>query len=372
MTNSIDDTQPRSPFDTPPHGQPPLILPDEEDTSSGGPGCLTWSIIGSVGVGFALVIVLLAGAAGWTSGQRQAQQLATATQQAEIQDQLGRIPGDVSSGNTVLLAARLEFLATQTPGVAGLPELVQTATALYNDSLPTTTPSPTVTPEAATEIATEAPEFEPTIQSSNGGYDLAALLEQAQSALRLGQYAEAVDLLKVIEAVDPTYEAATVRGYMLEALSTQALRLFRGDGNLAEAILLTDEAEQYGLSAESELRFESYVAALYLNARSKIGTSYPEAIQALSEAYRVAPQYRNGELRNLLFSQYVAYGDAWAVEGNHCAAVGQYQNALNLRNDGGVSAKRDSSQTFCEQGTPVPLPGSEGVAPVGVPATPSN
>jgi hypothetical protein len=43
-----------------------------------------------------------------------------------------------------------------------------------------------------------------------------------------------------------------------------------------------------------------------------------------------------------------------------------------MLNDGGVSAKRNSSQTLCEQGTPIPLPGSEGVAPVGVPATPSN
>jgi tetratricopeptide (TPR) repeat protein len=253
-------------------------------------------------------------------------------------------------------------------------ELMQTATAVYSNTLPTATPPASMTPEATQEQTAEstAPAFEPTIASDDNGYDLAALLDQAQTALRLGQYTEAVDLLQVVEAIDPNYERATVRGYMLEALSTQALRIFRSEGNLAEGILLTDEAEQYGLSAESELRFESYVAALYLNAKSKIGTGYPAAIQALTEAYQVAPEYRNGELRSLLFGQYVAYGDAWAIEGNHCAAVGQYQNALNMLNDGGVSAKRNSSQTLCEQGTPVPLPGSEGVAPVGVPATPSN
>ena len=369
--STSDDTQPRSPFDTPPHGQPPVLPPDDE---SSGPGCLLWGIVGAVGLGFALLIVVLAGAAGWTSGQRQAQDFATATQVAEIQDQLNRIPGDIANGNAVLLAARLDFLATQTPGVAGLPELMETATAVYLGALPTATIPPTATPEATLATPVETAVFEPQIEDTNGGYDLADLLEQARTALRLGQYAEAVDLLKVIEAVDATYERATVRGMILEALSTQALRIFRGGGNLAEGILLTDEAEQYGLSPDSELLYERYVAALYLDAKSKIGTSYPAAIQALSAAYSTAPNYRNGELRRLLFDQYVAYGDAWVAEGNHCAAVSQYQNALNVLNDGGVSAKRSTAETLCQQGTPIPLESGDGqqIAPVGVPVTPSN
>ena len=371
MTNLPDNTQPRSPFDTPPHGQPPVTLPEDE---SSGPGCLLWGIVGAAGLGFALVIVILAGAAGWTSGQRQAQEFATATQGAEIQDQINRIPGDIANGNLVLLSARLDFLVTQTPGVSGLPELMQTATAVFLTAQPTATSPATATPEATIETIADTPVFEPQIEATNGGYDLAALLEQARTALRLGQYTEAVDLLKVIEAVDPTYERATVRGQMLEALSTQALRMFRGGGNLAEAILLADEAEQYGLPRDSDLFYERYVAALYLNAKSKIGTGYPAAIQALSEAYSTAPDYRNGELRRLLFDQYVAYGDAWVAEGNHCAAVPQYQNALNVFNDGGVSAKRSSAETLCQQGTPIPAIGGDGqpIAPVGVPVTPSN
>jgi len=371
MMNTSDDTRPRSPFDTPPHGQPPVMLPDEDDS---GPGCLLWGIVGAAGLGFALGSVILAGAAGWTSGQRQAQEYATATQGAEIQDQLNRIPGDIANGNMVLLSARLDFLATQTPGVSGLPELMQTATTVYLTALPTATVPTTTTPEATLEAVAETPVFEPQIEETNGGYDLAGLLDQARTALRLGQYTEAVDLLKVIEAVDSTYETATVRGLMLEALSTQALRIFRGGGNLAEAILLTDEAEQYGLPPDSELLFERYVATLYLNAKSKIGTGYPAAIQALSEAYSAAPNYRNGELRRLLFDQYVAYGDAWVAEGNHCAAVPQYQNALNILNDGGVAAKRSSAETLCQQGTPIPPDAGDGqpIAPVGVPATPSN
>lgn len=367
MTNTSDDTQPRPPSDTPPHGQPPIPPPD-----AGGPGCLVWGLIGAVSLGFALVIVGLAGAAGWTSGQRQAGDFANATQQAEIQDQLNRIPGDIANGNTVLLAARLEFLATQTPGVSGLPALMQTATTVYTNTLPTATLSPSATPAATLETVIETAVFEPQIDDVNGGYDLADLLEQAQMALRLGQYIEAADLLSVIEAVDPDYDSATVRGLLLEALSTQALRIFRSGGNLAEAILLVDQAEGYGLAGDSELRFERYVAVLYLNAKSKIGTGYPAAIQSLSEAYAAAPNYRNGELRRLLFDQYVAYGDAWGLEANHCAAMSQYQNALNILSDGGVSAKRSTAESLCQQGTPLPSGDGQTIAPVGVPATPSN
>lgn len=366
MASMDDHIQPVSLEETPPHGMPPV------DGEVGGPGCVLWGVVGVLALGFAIVIVALAGAAGWTSGQRQAQSFATATQQAEIQDQMNRIPGDVASGNTVLLSARLQFLATQTPGVAGLAAYMETATAVFMNMLPTETPQPTATPEAteAVFVPEETQAVEIQIETSGSGYDLPGLLEQARNAVRLGQYTDAVDLLQVIEAVDRTYESAEVRGLMLQALTAQALRLFRGGGNLAEAILLTDEAEKYGLPADSELRYESYVAALYLNARSKIGTDYGAAIRALQEAYNVAPNYRDGELRNLLFGQLVAYGDAWVAEGNPCAAVGQYQSALTIIIDGGVDAKRSNAETACQQGTPVPGPDGQSIAPIGVLPTP--
>lgn len=364
--SSVNDTQPRLPR---------VALPEEEMIDeSGGPGCFLWGLVSTLGLGFAVIIVLLAGAAGWTAGQREAQAFAAATQQAEIQDQLNRIPGDVASGNTVLLGARLQFLAAQTPGVQGLNELAVTGTAVFLNTRPTETPRPTATPEATAEVsfteATPAPGTQ--IQSSESGYDLAGLLEQARTAMTLGEYEEVVDLLQVIDAIDPGFEAATVRGLMLEALTTQALRLFRGGGNLAEAILLVDEAEKYGLPAESELRYERYVAALYLTAKSKIGTDYGAAIQALQEAYNVAPDYRNGELRSLLFGQYVAYGDAWVAEGNPCSAVPQYQSALSILNDGGVSAKLSNAETACQLGTAVPGADGQPLAPIGVPATPAS
>jgi tetratricopeptide (TPR) repeat protein len=323
--------------------------------------------------GVGLAIVLLAGAAGWTSGQRMAQDHATATQNAEINDQLVRIPGDIASGNTVLLDARIRFLATLTPGVPGVADLVQTATALYTLNRPTATPEviATATLEAAT------PTTEPEIivpQATGGAFDLAAMLQQARTAVSTAQYLDAIDLLDAIVAVDDTYERTEVRALMLEALSTQALRLFRSGSSLAEAIVLTDRAKEYGLSGDSDLHFEQYVAALYLTAKSAVGTNYPVAIQALQEVYNTAPNYL--DVQQLLFDQIVAYGDAWVAQGEYCPAASQYQNALTMFNSPAVAGKRDAAATACAQGTPapgsVPIDGGQPIAPIGVVETPTS
>jgi hypothetical protein len=86
----LEDTQPTTPISEP----PPEFIRPEEDGEPSGPGCLVWALIGIVILGVSLVIVLLAALAGWTSGQRTAQANATVTQNARIDEQLSRLPGD--------------------------------------------------------------------------------------------------------------------------------------------------------------------------------------------------------------------------------------------------------------------------------------
>lgn len=368
---SKEETQPRSPFRVPPQQPEPPFIDPEADTGRDRRGCLLYSVIGAVAVVFSLAIVLLAGAAGWTSGQRLWQEYATATQSAEINDQLARIPGDVSSRNSVMLNARVQYLATLTPGVSGMSEIIQTATALFDSLQPTTTPALAPSPTAGL-VASPTPGAQVVITPAPGGqYDLPALLQEARSMVSLGQYDEAIDLLDAIIAVDPNFERETVRALMLEALSTQALNLFRTGNALAKAINLTERAKEFGLPGDSELRFEQYIAGLYLQAKSAIGTNYPVAIQALQELYNQAPYYMDAQ--QLLFQQYVGYGDAWVAGGEYCPAVLQYQNALNLLSSAEVAAKRDNAQTICAQGTPtpgaVPLDGQTPMAPIGVPSS---
>ncbi len=372
---SPDDTQPRLPrvpAEDAAYTPPGFINPLEDDQPAGGPGCLVWGLLSLMVIGCAGLTILLSGVAGWTSGQRIAQLNAAATQDAVVAEQLNRIPQDVASGNQTLLAARLRYLATLTPGVSGLVELAQTATAVHLNALPTATPPPTETEAAILTPASLEPPTTVAPPPSGLTLDLDRLLDDAQAAVDVRDWSAAIELLDVIAAADPGYQTLTVRDLLGQALRSRALALFRSGslGDLAEAIVLTDRAAQFG--DVGELAYESYIGSLYLDALNSIGVSYPTAIAALQTVYRQVPGYR--DVAQLLFSQYMGYGDAWAAQGDFCAAAAQYQGALGVFASAEAAAKRDNAQTACAQATLNPgitLPDGtfQPIAPIGVPGT---
>lgn len=364
---TLEDTQPRL----------PLIEPEVETTRSGGPGCLLLGCIGLAGIGLAVVIVVLAGVAGWTSGSRLAGANATATRSADINEQLARFPMDVASGNVQFVDARLRYLATLTPGVPGLADLMATGTAVYLAAQPTITPTPSPTPtEAATEEATDEPfateSALPTGQ--NGSYDLAALLQEANTDVGTGQYADAYKLLDAINGIDANYEAVQVRQLLSEAVNGQARNLFNAN-KPAEAVIWATRAEDMGI-LDPNLQYELYAATLYLNAKSSVGLNYAQAIASLSELVNQGQGRYYAEAQSLLIQQYIGYGDALVADPNqgYCPAVPQYQNAVNAGGGGTASAKRDNAQSICAQATPVGQPTAapgEGSTP-GAPVPPGQ
>jgi hypothetical protein len=346
---------------------------DEPEPRSGGPGCLVIGLVGLMVIGFAGLIIALAGFAGWSSGQRIAQGNATATTNAVISDQKNRLPGDIASKNLELVQKRLEYLLTLTPGVEGVMEFAQTATAI---SLPTATPKPTAT-QPATAEATEAATSLPLVASGSATPDLTPLLSQAQTAVSSSDWDTAINTLDVIMGYDESFQTTAVRALMFEALTKKALTLYRGGdtSRLAEANQLTDRASQFGNIETSEANYESIIASLYLDATNAIGIDYNLAIRKLTALYSQAPSYR--DVFQKLLSQYIGYGDTLVAAGQPCSAVGQYQSALSLQDNAGVVAKRDAAQTACTtqatQGSGTPLPGGIapiGVAPIGAPPTP--
>ncbi len=372
MSYSIDDTQPRSPFHDDPANLTPTIRPDEEGTRRG--GCLMTGLIGGLLLLFAIAIVALSGAAGWTSGQREANVHATATQNSAISEQVQRIAGDVESGNTVLLDARVRWLATQTPGIAGVDGYVMTATALYLNTLPTATPQMTATPEATAALA-EATEEVVLTPSSTGGYDLAAILAQAQIAAASSQWKEAIDLLDVVLGADPNFERTTTRTLMQQALTAYARELYNAN-EPAQANFVVNRAEEFGPLADG-LEYERYAAELYLTASSAVGTGSPQAIQALQAVRNLGPGRYYDQSQQLLYNLYVTRGDAYMGQGDSCTAVSQYQNAVNLFASGVANGKRNAAQTACANATPTVdpnliIPSAQEIAPVGIVATPGS
>ncbi|MCL4255740.1 MAG: hypothetical protein KJ043_18430, partial [Anaerolineae bacterium] len=134
-----DDTKPRVIVSNYYGSVPP---PDDTDSDDPvpegdvrGPGCLIWAIMIPLILLLGVIIVVMAGAAGWTEGQKVANTDATATQAEFINETLRRIPTDVFLQNDYNFQLRLNALAQMTPGVPQVPELQITATALIQQQV---------------------------------------------------------------------------------------------------------------------------------------------------------------------------------------------------------------------------------------------
>lgn len=401
MPDNLDDTQPnapvqppqrgqsappqRPPNQPPPDGTPYLNPPDApygEPPQSSGPGCFVIGLIGLVAVLISLAVVGLAGTAGWTAGERIADRNATATQSVVIGQQIARIPQDVAEGNTVNLNRRLNYLETVAPNLPDVAIIQQTATALYINNLPTATPTPTVTPiptqtplPTMTTEATAPPvvevteEIVPTVDPALGGlaaqFDLNELLQEASGDAALGEYEAAYENLDIIVRIDSNFQRATVRQLMFDVLTRWARDLYTAESTLAEAIRLTNLAEEFGSLEDNPLSYERFIAELYLGATRAISAGdHLSAINRLREIIAFQGSYLGQNLNRLLFNEYVNYAQAWEFGQEYCQAVVQYNNALNLFADMTVEGRRDTAQQLCAAGlTPTPPGGATPAVP---------
>jgi hypothetical protein len=112
------------------------------------------------------------------------------------------------------------------------------------------------------------------------------------------------------------------------------------------------------------------VAELYLDATRTEGIDYATSILALRKVYGLGPGRYYDEAGRKLFAQYVAYGDAWALEGNQCNAFAQYDSALTIRSSADLTVKRDNAQTLCLQATTTP--GADGSTDNGTNSQPQT
>ncbi|MCK6576914.1 MAG: hypothetical protein L6Q98_02285 [Anaerolineae bacterium] len=373
MTDNLSDTQPIRPVN-PFAGEAPLTPTIDPEADGRGRGCFVQIVVGGILLLFALAIVALAGLAGWTNGQREGSRVIAATRESAVRAQLDEIPGDVAGVNLIVLDARIRWLATQTPAVAGLQDIMATGTALYFNSLPTATftPSPTALPSATLEAGEQT--VLPT--PAGGSYDLAAIMGQAQAAITSSQWEDAIELLDVILAVDPTYQSGQVRTLMSQSLNNFARELYNS-GQPAAANLIVARAEEFGTLAEG-LSFERYAAELYLTARAGVSTGSQTAVNALNELLGLGAGGRYyTEAQQLLYDAYIRRGDAYVGQGNPCAAMSEYQRAMGVFGSGSANGKYAAAEASCAAlSAPtadpnwVLTPGaSPPVAPIGVPGS---
>lgn len=324
----------------------------------------------------AVVIVFLAGYGGWNAGLRVARANATQTRVADILIQCEFIKRDINNGNNPdLIQRRFDDLSQQTPAPDCITQLAPSATAYAIANRSTPTPTVTPSPSLTVEIVSRTPN---ATQSTDNNFDIAGLLDEAQSQVALAQWQDAISTLDAIIALDPNYEKARVERLLFQSLTSQANLLYQS-GRLAEAIVLTDRAEEYG--DIQGLNYERFIASIYLDAQRYVDINYSEAIRLLNRIIyeQNLPNYQGGNAARLLYDQLLKYADAFATGGDPCNAVIQYDRAIQLSQNlsqvtGNVeaSAKRESAQTACAQSTLQPELGTDDpnitpqpIAPVG-------
>lgn len=352
--------------------------------------CLFWGFGAFACMLIAGLIVIGAVYAGWHAGLATARAESTVTVEAFARQQCDRLPADLLGGSLRLAQSRLEHLANlqQTPDC--LPQMASTATAVFLLSAPSPTPPPTHTPTpplptvASTVVPpASAPEAIAPSGDIAAGYDLDALLGEARGAMSLGDYPGAIDTLDAIISIDEDYQRELVRPLFLEALTAQALALYRS-GRLSEAIVMTDRAEEHG--SIEDLYHERHIALLYLDGQRYKTANPAEAVRKFSSMYHEfgVRDYVNGPIAGELQEAYRNFALALALQGDHCPAQAQFEAALDLKpaigrvNLADLAARRDQSVLACqaqqaeaaipEDGAPAATPESIGARPAATPA----
>lgn len=331
--------------------------------------CLLWAVGATIFLLMAAALVVVAAYAGWGSGVESARINATAAAAVTQQKQCDEIPNDLAVGNFDLARRRIESLRSAVPAPECLLPLLPTATAAYLLAQPSPTLIPTITAlptrKAPASTATPPPaqaSATPTEDDSGWTYDLGALLTEAQADIQAREFVAAIDTLEAIIGLDGDFNREQVRGLALQALSAQALLLYRS-GKLSEAIVLTDRAEVYG--DIGELNYERYVAEQYLTGQRYKTTNPALAVLRFNEIYyQHNSNYMNGQVAGELQDALRYYGDALALQGDACQAKDQYAAALELYPNyspvsrGELTTKQQQTAQDC--GTQTPALGQNG------------
>ena len=335
-------------------------------------GCLLWTLAIAFSLLAALFIVLAAAYAGWNAGVNDARAESTQGVQVEMQGQCELLRQNLADGKLGLAQSRIDWLRSQSSPSSCLLEIAPIATAAYLNAQPSPTQKPTQTPAPATW--TPAPSWTPqppataTRAEPTWSYDLEALLADALAELDQGDYPAAIQSLEAIVSIDDNFQRDSVRAMLLEALTAQALTLYRRF-DLSEAIVLTERAENYG--DIGELNYERYIADTFLIGQRNKTANPAEAVRRFSEiVYQHNPNYMNGLVVGELQDALGYYGDALLLAGDACRALEQYGSALalqpvrNLVSPAALRSKQTDAAQACGSSTS-DAAGSAAIAPVG-------
>ena len=268
-----------------------------------------WSLVGTG----AIIIIILSFMAFGTSTQVSGnddprQHLKTLYEEAQQA---------LEQGNEAEAIAKLEEILSEDPDYAD-------AADIKRELVATPAPEPTVI------VVTVVPDEDP----------LATTLEEAQEAVELSLWDEALDILTELRSTNPEYEQARITSLFCDVYGGRGLETISNlepQDNETEAInqaLIDFEAGTEECPRRTDLRDQAERATIYLEALKTPNDDYEMLIPILSPIVAAAPNYANNNAKNLLYNAYLNRAKARQESPNAiAAALGDYEAALALNVD---------------------------------------
>jgi hypothetical protein len=185
---------------------------------------------------------------------------------------------------------------------------------------PTATPTPLPT-------ATPTPTADPVI----------AMLDEAQEAVELEQWSEAIDIMQKIRLASPEYEEARITSLFCDAYVGRGLEILasirqqsKNEKEIITTALADFEAGADECPKRTDLQDQAKRATAYLEALNTSKKEYDTLIQILTPIVAVESNYADGNAKKLLYTAYLDRGDARREASEIVGALGDYEAALAL------------------------------------------
>ncbi|MCO6452720.1 MAG: PD40 domain-containing protein [Caldilineales bacterium] len=211
---------------------------------------------------------------------------------------------------------------------------------------------PTPLPTATEIIAAEPTSTEtPTLPAEPSEDDPAEAFEAAQRSYDLKDWQLAASQLRALREAHPDYQREQVEQMLFDALFNLA-QMREAAGDMAAARSALDEA--ISLRPDNgELVSMQQRIVIYETGVAALGQNWEDAINALSALFELDPEFRDVPQR--LFEAYVGYANSLHDE-QPCAAVAQYQLALQIQRAPQTRARLEDARVRCGESAPTPEP----------------
>jgi tetratricopeptide (TPR) repeat protein len=233
-----------------------------------------------------IAIIALSGVAGVRDELDAIGTQSVATRVARVETQYALGVTDFEQGRYELAEIRFADVQTLMPGYLDVEARLQTAQAIMSYT-PTPSPSPTLPPQTPTPLSATVAATVSSSLTPTAGVNAADLFGQAETAMTLGMYTEAIKWLDALILLDPTYRRDEVQEMLLNAHIAQGRIYLRsqnedGEDRLAQGVQLINRASELG-TVPGELLYEADFVARYLAARAYLdGGAYDQARQVLT------------------------------------------------------------------------------------------